>query len=370
MGSPNFNFVEIDRYWDSPCRHPKNKKKDLGSMKLGRTIVFIFLFIIAAGIYLYQKRLVREALTFVPDEVNRSVMISRDDVIDRVELRDHVRKTQIALQKDKGIWMLEVPVRYPAEERIVEGLLTAARMVCKQPRLRAEKEWDEYGLAKPELEILFDLPEKKPVTLRVGAPTPVGKSVFAKWDEERGYFLLPSEMKAAFQQTVYGLREKRIFRTHVAYFRKIFVEMGKNSYQWVKENGEWYWFEPVGKFGQKVPVGRLDPILEALQGLHVKAFQDNNKRSKAELGFFMIHDRIRVEMEDGKTQTFYFGNEVPEENAYYGFREGETTVLLIDRGKVIELLDLLKTIPSEEGERQASVMKGALLSSDILQPAS
>ena len=339
-------------------------------MKLGRTIAFILLFVIVTAIYVYQTRLAREALNYVPDEVNRSVVIAREDTIDRVELRDHVRKTQITLQKDKGVWMLEVPVRYPAESRIVEGLLTAVRMISKQPRLRADKEWAEYGLTKPELEILFDLPEKKPVTLLIGASTPVGKSVFARWDDERGYFLLPSEMKAAFHQSVYGLREKRIFRAPSETFRKISLEMGQNSYQWAQKNGQWYWFEPVEKFGQKVPSGRLEPLLSALRSLHVKEFQDNNKRSRAELGFFMIHDRIRVEMEDGKTQTFYFGNEVPEENAYYGFREGESMVFYVDRGKVIEILDLLKAIPSETGEIQAKAAAAALISSDILHPTS
>jgi hypothetical protein len=158
-------------------------------------------------------------------------------------------------------------------------------------------------------------------------------------------------MKAAFQQSVYGLREKRIFRAPAGTFRKIFLEMGKSSVQWVKENGDWYWFEPVEKFGQKVPEGELNPVLVALQGLHVKEFQDNNKKSMAELGFFMIHDRVRVESEGSKAEGFYFGNEVPRENAYYGLRDGEKTVFLVDRGKVIELFDLLKSVASETARK-------------------
>ena len=343
-------------------------------MKLGRTIAFILLFVVAAAIYFYQTRLAREALTYVPDEVNRSVVLTREDVVDRVTLRDNVRKTEITLRKEKGGWILETPVRYPAEGQIAEGFLLVARTVSKQPRLHAEKEWQEYGLEKPDLEITFDRPEKKPVTLLIGAPTPVGKSVFAKWDDERGYFMLPSEMKAVFQQSVYGLREKRIFRAPSETFCKIYWEMGKYSFQWVKEGGQWYWFEPVSQFGQKVPAGHLDVVLAALQGLHVKEFRDSNKRSKAELGFFMIHDRIRVSLEGGKTQALYFGNEVPEENAYYGIREGEDTVFFVDRGKVIELFDLLKAVKTDEGGRppageagKANVEKTVALPSDILR---
>ena len=332
-------------------------------MKLVRTVVFILLFAGVVAIYLFQARLAIQVLTIIPDEVNRTVVISGNDPIYRMELRDHIQKTQIMLQKEHGAWVLERPVHYPAESQVAEGFVIAARMASRQPRLRAEKEWDEYGLAKPEFEILFDLPEKRAATLLIGAQAPVGKAVFARWAEERGFFLLPAEMKAMFRQSVYGLRQKQLFRAPADRIRKIYVEMGEHRYQWKKDDGQWYWFEPVEKFGQKVPAGRIDLVLQGLQSLHVREFQDNNKKSKAELGFFMIHDLIRVESEDGppesqdearpssqggKKETFYFGNEIPEQNAYYGFLEGEEVVFLVDRSKVIEFFDLMRKTQAED----------------------
>ena len=316
-------------------------------MKFARTLVFILLFAVALAIYLFQVRIAKQTLAIIPNEVNKTVMISKNDPIDRVELRDHVQKTQIALRKENGVWSLEVPVRYPAEGQVAEGFAVAARIASQQPRLRAEKEWGEYGLAKPEIEILFDLPEKKQATLLIGSQVPVGKAVFARWEEERGFFLLPVEMKGMFHQSVYGLREKRLFRAPADMIRKIYVEMGEYSCQWKKDGRQWYWFEPVGKFGQKVSAERMDLVLRGLQSLHVREFQDNNKKSKAELGFFMIHDRIWVELESGKKETFYFGNEVPDRNAYYGFLEGEDVVFLVDRANVVEFFDLMRKIQTE-----------------------
>ena len=165
-------------------------------MKLGRTIVFILLFAVAAAIYGYQTRLAREALTSVPDEVNRSVVITPEDAVDRVALRDNVRKTQIVLRKENGAWGLELPVRYPAESQVVEGFVIAVKMASQRPRLRAEKEWGEYGLAKPELEVLIDRPGKSEATLQIGAAAPVGKMVFARWAEERGFFLFGRRLVA------------------------------------------------------------------------------------------------------------------------------------------------------------------------------
>ncbi|MFA7255002.1 MAG: DUF4340 domain-containing protein [Candidatus Omnitrophota bacterium] len=332
-------------------------------MKLVRTFVFILLFAAVATIYFFQVRLAKQTLAIIPDEVNRTVAISKNDPIDRVELCDNVQKTKIKLRKVNGAWEIERPVHYPAENQVAEGFVVAARMASQQPRLRAEKEWGEYGLEKPELEILFGLPGKRAVTLLIGAQAPVGKAIFARWAEERGFFLLPPEMKAMFRQTVYGLRQKRLFRTPADRIQKISVEMGEYSCQWKKDGGTWYWLEPVQKLGQKVPAGRIDLVVGGLESLHVREFLDSNKKSKAELGFFMIHDLIQVEAEDGppgkrdearpssqggKKETFYFGNEVPEKNAYYGFREGEDVVFLVDRVNVVELFDFIRKIQAED----------------------
>jgi hypothetical protein len=316
-------------------------------MKLVRTIVFVILFAVVAAIYLFQTRISQQVLKIIPDEVNRIVEISKNDPVARVELRDSLQKTKITLQKTNEGWAIEAPIQYPAEGQIAEGFVTAARIASQQPRLRAEKEWGEYGLAKPEFEILFDLPGKRAATLLIGAQAPVGKAVFARWAEERGFFLLPPEMKAMFRQTVYGLRQKRLFRTPADRIRQIYVEMGKYSCQWKKDNGRWYWIEPVEKFGRKVPAGRMALILEALQNLHAREFLDTNKKSKAELGFFMIHDYVWAESEDGKKETFYFGNEVPEQNAYYGFLGGEDVAFFVDRANVIGFFDLMRKIQAE-----------------------
>jgi hypothetical protein len=317
-------------------------------MRIVRTIVFILLFAVVVAIYLVQVHLAKQTLMIIPDEVNRTVKISKNDPVDRVELTDHTQKTKISLRKKDGVWVIERPVHYPAEGPVAEGFSVAARMASQQPRLRAEKEWGEYGLAKPEFEIKFGLPGKRMVTLLIGAQAPIGKAVFARWAEERGFFLLPPEMKAMFRQSVYGLRQKRLFRAPINEIQKIYVEMGEHSYQWKKDGGQWYWFEPVEKLGQKVPPGRMDLVLEGLQNLHVREFQDNNKKSKAELGFFMIHDLIRVESEGGKREAFYFGNEVPEQNAYYGFLEGEDVIFFVDRANVVEFFDLMRKIQVED----------------------
>ncbi|MFH0985739.1 MAG: DUF4340 domain-containing protein [Candidatus Omnitrophota bacterium] len=325
-------------------------------MKLVRTLVFILVFALAVAVYLFQVRINQQALKIVPDEVNRKVSLSKDDPIDRVELRDLVQNSRIVLQKEKGAWMIEAPIHYPAEGSIVEGFAMAARMASQQPRMRAEKEWGEYGLAKPEIEVSFGLSRKKSATLSLGASAPVGKAVFARWDEERGFFLLPPEMKSMFRKSVYELRQKSLFRTPVDKIRKVYVQMGKYSAEWKKDGDTWYWLEPVEEFGKKITPEQMNLVLGALKSLHAREFLDANKKSRAELGFFMIHDCIWVELEDGKKEAFYFGNEVPEENAYYGLLEGEQVVFFVDRVNVIGFFDLVRAIRAANPKPQPKDM--------------
>lgn len=342
-------------------------------MNFGRTLVFILLFFVVMTVYLYEKRLEKQILEKVPDEVRRQVSFSPKDRINRIELIHHGSAEpapKIILLLKNGKWRLESPVKAPAEPTVIEGLAASAMWISKQPRLRVEKGLEEYGLAKPELEVVFGLSASKPEEnedaprseiLSLGNQAPVGNTIYARWGSEQGYLLLPGEIKSVFEQTVYGMREKRLFCLPEKDYAKIFIEVGNQSYQWKKDGDAWFWLEPVSRLGQKVPAPLIQSVLGVLQGLYIKEFLDTNQASKAELGFFMIHDRIWVESAQGTKTTVHFGNEVPMQNAYYGFREGDPGVFLLDRGKVIQFWDLLQTIGKTSATAtQEAVPQGAV----------
>lgn len=316
-------------------------------MKPWRLLVFSFLFVVAVAVYLYQTRLERQALTGSPGELNRTFILGNKNVPDRLEIHNHPEKSRLVLMRKGESWILTIPVLYPADSQKVEELAVELQKASQQPRLRATKPWEEYGLAKPEIEMVIDVPGKKSEMLSVGTQVPVGNATFARWNSERGYFLLPSEVKEMLQQSVYSFREKRLFRAPRQEIQKVYIEMGLQSYQWKKEGDQWYWLEPLSKFGQKMPPDSMAKVLAGLQGLYIKEFLDNNKKSMAELGFFMIHDRIRIDSDFNQSEVFHFGNEVPLQNAFLGSRENEPVVFLVDRGKVIQLWDLLKTVEND-----------------------
>lgn len=316
-------------------------------MKLGRTLIIGLLFAVVAAVYMYQRHIDKDVMAIIPDEVGRGFSLEQNEAIIRIEVLDRSKKTATKLELSKEGWTVTSPVLYPADPKTADGFATVLRFAAKLTRIRAEKDWSEYGLEKPQLEVVMATDKKREKVLAVGNVSPVGKVVYARWSGERGYVLLPAEIKAVFEGSLYSLLDKRVFLMPRAEIRKVSIEMGPKAYEWKKDGEKWYWFEPVSKFGKEVPPERMELILNALAGVHIKEFLEGEERSKSELGFFMIHDRIKLEGESGDEEIFHFGNEVPVKNAYYGMKGDEEKVFLVDRVNVFRLMDFLRAIENE-----------------------
>jgi len=327
-------------------------------MKLGRTFIITLLFLIAAAVYLFQRRIDRDIMeTTVPDEVSRSFSLKTDDEVSSILVRNHSKKTELTMELSAEGWALMSPLTHPADKNVVQGFILALRHAAQQTRLRAEKDWAEYGLEKPALEIELKTSKGKKGKLAIGDASPMGNTLYARWTDEQGYILLPVEIKSVFDASVYNLQEKRIFFMPPEQVEKVFIEMGSNTFQWKKENGKWFWLDPVEKLGKELPAGRMDAVLSAVLGLYVKDFLYGNKKTKDELGFYIIQDRISLKSRTGESEIFHFGNEVPVQNAYYGMKDEAGDVFLVERTKVYQLLDLLRAVENEQDARDGVPLK-------------
>ncbi len=320
-------------------------------MKIVRTLVLILLCAVVIGLYIYQTKLEKQVVSQPPlDEVKKTFTLEPNDLITFLQIERKDQESPIVVEKEDDQWMLISPVIYSAEPHLVEGLIAAIRQAAKQKRFRAEKGWAQYGLAEPQLKVIFQVKTRKErKVLAFGDQAPIGNLVYGRWESEPGYVLLPIAMRDAFKQTPYQLREKRIVRTPAAQMKKVYIELGAQGYEWVKDGDQWFWLEPITKLGQKISAEQMNLILQALQNLHAKEFLDDQKKPLWSYGFFIIHDRIKIESAEGAIEQFHFGNELPLKDAYYSFRERENVVFLIERGKVFQLLDLVKAVEKGKG---------------------
>ena len=130
-------------------------------MKLGRTLVISFLFAVVVAVYIFQHRIDKEAMSIVPDEISRGVSLESGEVITRIEILDRVKKTETDLEFSNGGWTVTAPVIYPADKQAAGGFAATLRFATKLTRLRAERDWSEYGLERPKLEVGIETDKKK-----------------------------------------------------------------------------------------------------------------------------------------------------------------------------------------------------------------
>ena len=318
-------------------------------MKLGRTIVIACLFLMAFLGYLFQRRIDRDVSDVkVQDEASRVFFFGAGEEVKRIEIFDQEEDQTIALELTPEGWILRAPVAHPANTNIVREFIPALRYAASQKRLAPEKDWAEYGLETPRLSIMVVTDQGNQGVLTLGDRTPVGNSIYARWSLEPGYVLLPTDMESVLGTSLYGFREKRIFTMPPQDVRNVFVELGANTYQWKKKNEKWYWLEPINKFGEEVPSKRMELVLSALSGLYAREFLEETEKTDAEMGFFMIQDRVVLKDLDGNEEVLYFGDEVPLQNAYYGMKKGSEEKIFVERTKIYQLLDLLRAVENEK----------------------
>ncbi|MDP3921117.1 MAG: DUF4340 domain-containing protein [Candidatus Omnitrophota bacterium] len=322
-------------------------------MKSSVTVIFLLLFVVVAGFYVY---LMPSENAPPPPEVVRALRLlplEAGDEIVLIEIIDAEEGKSIMLENNEGTWELTKPVRDTADILMAEGLEKVLALSSKARRLVPDKEWSEYGLLNPKVKIGIETRKKRERRfLYFGDAAPIGDFVFARWEGEKEYFLLNADLMRAFDRSVYSLREKRIFRTLRKDIEKIRIQGLDVDYEFVNNEQGWVWSEPIDLLGEELTKRQVDELLSQIRELYVKDFLDGESRAKEELGFKLGSSAVRIwgHPETG-SEILYLGDEVPEKDAYYGLRSGESRYFVVARGNIRSLLEIIETfvIRTREG---------------------
>ena len=139
-------------------------------MRFSVTITVTILFLTVAGVYFYlipsQDRPGPVSDEAIP---MRLLPQSEEGPIVLIEIQNLRKRENVILKRETQGWALAYPVSYPADDLIVEGLVTALRLSNKTKRMKPEKNWEEYGLARPDLKVGVEIERgQERRTLHVG----------------------------------------------------------------------------------------------------------------------------------------------------------------------------------------------------------
>jgi hypothetical protein len=319
------------------------------------TVVLLFLVVSAAFFYLnpFDKPIIqREGV--LPAEVSMELLEDQaeDQNINFIQIQNLETKQTITLHRKNEKWQMTFPFSYPAEPQLAEGLVTALKLSKKARKLIPEKNWAEYGLQRPSLKVGIETRPGKRHYLSFGDASPIGRNVFARWDNEKEYFLVSTDLKKAFERSPYSLRLKQIFRTPLQEISKVRIKTESEQYEMTYQNGKWIWVEPVSRIGESLLKAQTDEILAAISDLNVKEFLDAEKKSASKLGLSLISPSIKIWGKGKEKESLQLGNEVPTKEAFYAKREDEKVLLLVARNNIRQLFQMVETFAQGKNEQE------------------
>lgn len=266
--------------------------------------------------------------------------LSAGDVVMGLEIENRTTKEKVSLGREVTGWRLRSPVVYPAENFLVEGMVSALTMSQRVKRFPADEDepGKEYGLDSPGIRIGIET-EADPVRryLLIGDDSPVGAGVYARWEGEKEYFLIPSEVKASFERSVYSLRQKKLFEVDWDAVSWMEVKIGEKKFRLEKAGEVWYWVNP--SLQSEIPAEKAVDLIYAFRSLYVKEFLDGTSPSRGRFGFRRGGDFLSLGLSGGEGEKLALGDSVPGKDAFYAHREKEDLVILVSRENIRSLVE-------------------------------
>ncbi|MDD5217411.1 MAG: DUF4340 domain-containing protein [Candidatus Omnitrophica bacterium] len=318
-------------------------------MKFSTTLIFILLFVLVLFFY-FELSPPRTEAPFVPpagdDSAGGSTFsLGKDDRVVWLQIQNIEKNETATFVLKKGLWMLKQPVRYEADQGFVKAVIQELLRLEKVTPFVPERKWDEYGLLRPNLKIGIET-QKDPHRryLCLGDPSPVSQMIFARWEGEESYFLVDQSMMGIFDVSLYRLCEKRIFRVSREDVSRLMYRIESKMYKLEKRNGIWTWVGPESLNGITMRPEDAERILDLIGNLYIKDFMTGGQQGDTGYGFSERVDYIKLWDNRDVPHVFYLGGEYPGRDAFYGRREGDDTVFLVDRLNIQSLFDQLVEI--------------------------
>ena len=268
--------------------------------------------------------------------------LSKNDSVSWLQIQNQVSKETMALKKEGTGWQLQSPVSSPAEKLLVEGMVNTLIFAPRLKRFFMEgKTQKDFGLDLPPLRIgIATQKNPEPRYLLLGAVSPVSKTIYAQWEGEREYFLVPPEVEASFERTIYSLRQKKLFRINWNEVGWIHVKGERKEFRIEKKGEKWSWSIPAMK--STIPAEKVSDLIYAFQSLYIKEFLDGQNLNQKDFGLESKDSFLAMGPEGASGERVLLGAVAKGKDSLYAVRERENLVVLISQSNLKSLLEMFE----------------------------
>lgn len=229
----------------------------------------------------------------------------------------------VRLDKTDGKWNLTQPIQAPADQSVVQDLVSQLA-TAKRDEIVVAKDADqhEFGLDQPSGAVTFQptSPGAKPLALFFGSDNPTGAQTYAMVDGRPEVFLTAMGVKTAALKDAADLRDKTVWTFDTGLVQGL--RLGALDLSKAKD-GTW----TVGKGAAAEPAKNsvVGAWLEQLAGLRAQSVPSEDGKGK----FGLVRaKRLTLSLSDGRSLTLLKGSNA-KPSGFYVQVQGATPVYLL-----------------------------------------
>jgi uncharacterized protein DUF4340 len=233
------------------------------------------------------------------------------------------------LKKTNGAWQIVAPVTAAADEAEASAIATAlaslsvVRVVDENPT-----ELKDYGLAMPRFEVDYKTAGASAYQrILVGDKSPTGSDLFAKRNEDKRVFLIPSTQENTLDKSTFDLRDKVVLKFERDKVDGIDVAADGKTLQLAKDNADWKITQPMQA---RADYGSVEGLIGRLQTTNMKSIVAENATPDDMKKYGLDKPTATVDLKMGSAHaTFAIGGKA-ENNTVYARDLSKPAIVTID----------------------------------------
>jgi uncharacterized protein DUF4340 len=241
-----------------------------------------------------------------------------------------------ALKKDNGSWQMTQPIAVKADDSEVSGITSAlssvemTRVVDENPT-----NLNDYGLSNPRIQLNFKATcDKDYRKLLIGEKSPTGGDLFAKRNDEKRVFLIPSFQESTFNKSTFDLREKTLLKFDRDKVDSIDLTAGGKTTAFAKQGTDWKIIKPLDT---RADFSAVEGLVGRLQSAQMKSIVSAEPTPEDLKKYGLDKPETTVNVKAGSaTATLVLGAKTPD-NMIYARDLSKPAVMTVESALADEL---------------------------------
>jgi Domain of unknown function (DUF4340) len=240
------------------------------------------------------------------------------------------------LKKEGTAWQLTAPIAAKADESEASGIANAlgqleiVRVIDENPA-----DLNEYGLLTPRIEVNFKAAGDKDYRrLLIGEKSPTGSDLFARRNDDKKVFLIPSYQETTLNRSTFELRDKTVLTFERDKVEGLDVKSGGKTLQVAKDNMEWKITQPIQV---RADYGTVEGLLGRLQSAAMKSIVADVATPADLKKYGLDKPAASVDVKMGSARATLLVGTKAEDNTVYARDTSKPSIVTLDGALLDEL---------------------------------